>query len=110
MILRRIRCGGAWVAQSVGHLPLDLGSGHDPRVVGSSPVLCSVLGVGPGLGFPAPPITLCLSSLKKKEGRERERGVVVFFKFNLIQTNYIYSQNLRSRSKQIEMKKPKRTE
>ena len=29
---------GAWVAQSVKHLTLDFGSGHDPRVVGSSPL------------------------------------------------------------------------
>ena len=29
--------GGAWVAQSVEHLTLDFGSGHDPEVVGSSP-------------------------------------------------------------------------
>ena len=30
--------GGAWVAQWVEHLTLDFASGHDPRVMGSSPV------------------------------------------------------------------------
>ena len=38
---------GTWVAQSVEHLTLDLGSGHDPRVVGSSPTLGSTLTVEP---------------------------------------------------------------
>lgn len=33
--LRHSRFGGAWVAQWLGHLPS--GSGHDPRVPGSSP-------------------------------------------------------------------------
>ena len=32
---------GAWVARSVERPTLDLGSGHDPRVVGVSPVLGS---------------------------------------------------------------------
>ena len=34
-------CGGAWVAQSVERLTLDFSSGHDLRVVGSSPALGS---------------------------------------------------------------------
>ena len=34
--------GGAWVAQSVKHLALDFGSGHDLRVVRLSPVLGSM--------------------------------------------------------------------
>ena len=38
---------GTWVAQLVGHPPLDFGSGHDPRVVGSSPMLGSALGMEP---------------------------------------------------------------
>ena len=29
---------GSWVAQSVEHVTLDFGSGHDPGVMGSSPV------------------------------------------------------------------------
>jgi len=33
----------AWVAQSVKHLTLDLGSGHDLRVMGSSPASGSAL-------------------------------------------------------------------
>ena len=38
---------GAWVAQSVECLTLDFGSGHDPRVLGSSPVSGSLLGAEP---------------------------------------------------------------
>ena len=37
----------AWMAQLVEHLTLDFGSGHDPRVMGSSPTLGSVLSMGP---------------------------------------------------------------
>ena len=40
-----IKLRGAWVAQLVEHLTLDFGSGHDLRVMGSSPVLGSVLSV-----------------------------------------------------------------
>ena len=43
----RKRRRGAWVAQSVEHLTLDLGSGHDPKVVGSSPVSGSIPTVEP---------------------------------------------------------------
>ena len=35
------------MAQLVKHLTLDLGSGHDPRVMGSSPASRSVLSVEP---------------------------------------------------------------
>ena len=35
---------GAWVAQSVEHLTLHFSSGHDLRVMGSSPTLNFVLG------------------------------------------------------------------
>ena len=38
---------GTWVAQSVAYLTPDLGSGHDPRVVRSSPMMGSVLSVEP---------------------------------------------------------------
>ena len=38
---------GAWVAQSVEPLTLDFGSGHDPRVVASSPVSGSTLSIEP---------------------------------------------------------------
>jgi len=44
----RDAAGGTRVAQSVEHLSLDFGSGHDPRVVGSSPTSGSALGVEPG--------------------------------------------------------------
>ena len=49
------RYRGTWVAQSVECLTLDCGSGHDPRVVGSSPTLGSTLSVEPS------PHTLSLS-------------------------------------------------
>jgi len=38
---------GAWVAQLVKHLTFDLSSGFDLRVMSSSPMLGSVLGVEP---------------------------------------------------------------
>ena len=38
---------GTWVAQSVERPTLDFGSGHDPRVVGSSPASGSVLSMKP---------------------------------------------------------------
>jgi len=40
---------GAWVAQSVKHLTLDLSSGPEHRVVSSSPTLGSTLGMEPTL-------------------------------------------------------------
>ena len=44
----KLNCGGGtWVAQSVECPTLDSGSGHDPRVVGSSPRLGSPLSVEP---------------------------------------------------------------
>ena len=57
---------GAWVAQSVEHLPLDFGSGHDLKVVGLSPPLDSVLIAKSLLGIPSPlslsvPLLLMLS-------------------------------------------------
>ena len=48
---------GAWVAQWVKCLTLGLGSGHDLRVVGSSPTLGSVLsGESACNSFPACPL------------------------------------------------------
>jgi len=38
---------GAWVAQSVKHPAVDFGSGHDLRVVRSSPASGSMLDVEP---------------------------------------------------------------
>ena len=46
-MLKELLGQGAWVAQSVEHLTLDFGSVHDPRVMGSSPKLGSVLSVEP---------------------------------------------------------------
>ena len=36
-ICKRIKLGGAWVAQSVEHRTLDFGSGHDLTVHGFKP-------------------------------------------------------------------------
>lgn len=38
---------GAWVSQSVKHPTLDFSSGHDLRIVRSSPVWHSVLDIEP---------------------------------------------------------------
>ena len=44
------------MAQSVEHSTLDFSSGHDPRVVGSSPILGSMLNVEPARdSLPPPP-------------------------------------------------------
>ena len=59
---------GAWVAQLVKCLTVDFGSGHDPRVVGWSPVLGSVLGVDPAWDSlsPSAPLTpACAHFLSK---------------------------------------------
>ena len=45
--LRNCLPGGAWVGQLVKCLTLDFGSGHDLRVVRSSPQLGSTLNVEP---------------------------------------------------------------
>ena len=45
--IKTIINGGTWVAQSIEHPALDFSSGHDPRVVGSSPTFSSVLWVEP---------------------------------------------------------------
>ena len=42
--LKVVRIWGVWVAQSVKHLALDFDSGHDPRVMGASPAMVSMLG------------------------------------------------------------------
>ena len=46
-IFKNSRTEGAWVAQSVECLTLDFSSGHDLRVVGSSPASGSVLSTEP---------------------------------------------------------------
>ena len=38
---------GAWMAQSVERLMLDFSSGHNPRIMGSSPISGSALSVEP---------------------------------------------------------------
>ena len=57
---------GALVAQLVKHLTLDLGSDHDHRVVGSSPVLGTTLSVDRiGLRFPPSPSVLFPRQINK---------------------------------------------
>ena len=53
----------AWVAQSVVSA---LGSGHDPRVLGSSPTLGSLLTGGSASLFPSAPPSACDLSLSNK--------------------------------------------
>ena len=50
-MLENIGFGCAWVAQSVEHLILDFGSGHDVRVVRLRPVL----GLEEEMKMPKPP-------------------------------------------------------
>jgi len=45
----RVLLGGTWAARSVKHPTLELSSGLDLRVVSSSPMLGSMLGVEPAL-------------------------------------------------------------
>ena len=52
---------GTWVVQLVEHPTLDSGSGHDPRVMGSSPMLGSTLSVQPA--WDSLPLSLCLFPL-----------------------------------------------
>ena len=49
---------GAWVAQSVEHLTLNFGSGHDRWVVGESPKAGSMLTVQSLLGILSPSLSL----------------------------------------------------
>ena len=66
-----------WVAQVVECLTLGFSSGHDPRVVGSNPMLGSMLHMEPtwdslslSLSFPLP--SLCTLSLYKKKKEEED--------------------------------------
>ena len=61
---------GAWVAQSVKHLTLDFGLGHDLRVVGSSHPER-----GASLRFSLPLPLHCSSLLGSVREREREREI-----------------------------------
>ena len=45
--IKNCNCWSAWVAQLVKHPTLDFTSGLDLRVMGSSPVLGSTLGMEP---------------------------------------------------------------
>ena len=52
---------GPWVAQLVEQLTLDFGSGHDPRVMGSSPMLDSALSMEPARDILSLSLSLSLS-------------------------------------------------
>ena len=58
------------MAQSIKHLTLDFGSGHDLKVMRSSPMSGSALGGGgplENLSFPLPlPLTLLVTTLSLK--------------------------------------------
>ena len=69
------------MAQSVEHLTLDFNSGHDPKVMGSSPMLRSMLTVEPAYDSLspspfAPPPLIHLFSLKTE--------FFFFFNFSLL--------------------------
>ena len=61
-MIKRTRAGGAWVAQSVKHLTLDVDSGHDLEVRGFEPQvgLCAD-SVEPAQDSLSPSLSLCLS-------------------------------------------------
>ena len=66
--------GGAWAALSVKHPTLELGSGHDLRVLGSSPTLGSTFSMEPAWDSPHPlPLpTTCALKLKKKKKKKKK--------------------------------------
>ena len=81
-VVSDIKPWGAQVAQSVELLTLGFGSGHDPKVMRSSPASGSELSVKPALDFlslslcPSPPLACSLSERKEKEkgkGKERKK-------------------------------------
>ena len=79
------------MAQSVELLTLDLGSGHDPGVVGSSPVSGSALSVEPAYDFlslslcPSPHThTLSLSKMRSNNNDDKFVNTTVA-KSNLLQ-------------------------
>ena len=87
---------GAWVAQSFKCLTLDFGSGHDPRVVGSSPALGSALSMEPAsdsLCLPLPISMLTLS--RKKKLKKKNFHVVILpvhkklFKFSPLPNRFL---------------------
>ena len=95
----------------VEHLTLDFSSGCDPRVMGSSPALGSVLSVGPAWDFPplsvsvsvslplsAPPLLTCaLSKIKKNN-----KNYILYLLYNqegnnifrIKKTNKVVTHNL----------------
>ena len=68
-IIRRGKFRGAWVARSIEHQTLDFSSGHDPRVMESSPVSGSLLSMEPAWDSLSPSAPLSHSrSLSQKKG------------------------------------------
>ena len=67
---------GAWVAQSVKHLTLDLGSGHDltSLFMSSSPALGSMLTVWSLLGIASLPSCFLSLSLKINKSKNKVRA------------------------------------
>ena len=62
VVIKSANSTSSWVAQSVKHQTLDFGSGHDLRVVRSSPTSGSVLTAWSLLGILSlPPPSLSLS-------------------------------------------------
>ena len=69
-LLKRSNCWGAQVAQLVKHPTLDFCSGHDLRVVGSSPMLRLYVGLGACLRFSLSPTPTATSLKRKKKEKE----------------------------------------
>ena len=54
--IKKLENRSAWLAQSARHLAVDFGSGHDLRIVGSSPGSNSLLSVDSGSPSPLPSV------------------------------------------------------
>ena len=89
-LIKTLPSRAAWVAQSVNHLTLDFGSGHDLRVMRLSPAVVFVLGMEPT--WDLLPLFLPFPHLKmKKTTFKKLRQRLVFIRFclsvSLCQTN-----------------------
>ena len=75
-------CRSTWVAQLIECLTLDFGSGHDPRVIRSSPASGSVLSVEPAWDSFSPSPSLCPTcSLQLKNNKIKNNALPIRFIF-----------------------------
>ena len=88
------------MAQSVDHATLDFNSGHDPRVVGSSPTSGLMLGMEfaqDSLSTPSPLVLTCSLSLSQKmknKYKKDSKAYALFEVFKKQQTQSISEQQI----------------